>query len=137
MSDNSNYPGNSNALEKILCVVAYIFNLPGALFVRLAGKKSGLCLHHARRSLELFFFLVFLVVCWYIITYILMLIPYGGFPIAVAIFGIVIAATVFSLVLSIIGIVKAVRGENVVFPLVSSLMSRIEPVFKLIGLSQD
>ena len=127
----------TGSLEKILCVLAYFFSLPGALIVRLAGKKSVFCLHHARRSLELFLFMAFLFVSWFIITYILMFIPYGGFPIAVALFGIIVAAEVFSLVLCIIGIIKALQGKNVVFPFVSSLMTRVEPVFTFVGLAEQ
>ena len=123
--------------EKILCLVAYFFSLPGALITRFAGKKSGFCLHHARRSLELFFFMAFLFVSWFIVTYVLMFIPYGGFPLAIALFGIVIAAAVFSTVLCIMGTIKALRGKTVIFPFVSSLMTRIEPVFRFIGLSVE
>lgn len=135
--DNGNSPVKNNSPEKIMCVAAYIFGLPGALFVRLAGKKSGFCLHHARRSLELFLFMVFLIIAWYVITYILILFPYIGFPVAMAVFGIVVAAFIFCLILSIMGMVKALRRETVVFPLVSSVAGRIEPFFKFIGLAQE
>jgi len=120
--------------EKILCLIAYIFSLPGAILVRFAGKKNSFCLHHARRSAELFLFLLFLFVDWYIITYILLIIPYAGFPLAMSLFGIIVAAWLFSLVLCIMGIVKALQGKTVIFPFVTSFMNKIEPVFKFIGL---
>ena len=120
--------------EKFLCFVAYLLSFPGVFIARFAGKKSNLCLHHARRSLELFLFMAFLFVAWFIIAYVLMLVPYGGFPIAMALFGIVVAAAVFSLALSITGIVKAFQGKTVIFPFVSSFMKRVDPVFKLLGL---
>ena len=123
--------------EKVLCLIAYVFSLPGAVLVRFAGKKSSHCLHHARRSLELSFFMIFLLIAWYIITYILLLIPYAGFPLAMALFGIVVAAEVFSFVLSIIGIVKALKGKTCSFPFITPIMFRFEPFFKTIGLSAE
>ena len=128
---------NTNSFEKILCFIAYLFGILGALVVRFAGKKSRFCLHHVRRSLELNFFMVFLFVLWFIITYFLMYIPYGGFPIAMALFGVVITAGIFSLVLVIIGIANGVRGKAVVFPFVTSLMTKIEPVFRYLGLPEE
>jgi len=127
---------NNNPLEKIFCLVAYIFSLPGVLLVCFVGKKSKYCLHHARRSLELFLFIFFLFIFWFVITFILMLIPYGGFPLAIALFGIVVAAAIFCLVLSIMGIFSVLRGEIIVFPFVTSFMNKIEPVFMLLGLSE-
>ncbi|AEF80602.1 hypothetical protein [Leadbettera azotonutricia] len=122
--------------EKILCLVAYLFSIPGIVIARIWGSKSKLCLHHARHSLELFFFIAFLFVAWYIVSYALMFIPYGGFPIAVALFGIVIAGILFSLALCVIGIVGAFTRKPVVFPFVSSFVGPLEPLFKLIGLSE-
>ena len=123
--------------EKILCFAAYIFGFPGAIFVRFAGKKNSFCLHHVRRSIELFLFMTFLLIAWYILAHILFLIPYGGFPLAMAVFGIVVAAAIFSLILFVMGIVKAFQRKTIIFPFVSSLMSRIEPVFKFFGLPEE
>jgi uncharacterized membrane protein len=120
--------------EKILCLIAYVLSLPGALFVRLAGSKNKFCLHHARRSLELSFFMLSLLLAWYVIKAILLLIPYVGFPLSMMLFGIIVAAGVFSLVLCIIGIAKAFRKKTVVFPFITSIMSGIEPLFNFIGL---
>ena len=135
--ENNNPPEKINSFEKILCLIAYVFGIPGVLFVRFKGKKSSLCLHHVRRSLELIFFMVFLFISWFIITYILMYIPYGGFPIAMALFGVVITAGIFSLVLAVMGIAKGFRGKAVVFPFVTSVMSKIEPVFRFLGLPEE
>jgi uncharacterized membrane protein len=123
--------------EKILCLIAYVFSLPGALVVRFLGRNSKFCLHHARRSLELFGFSVFLFIAWYIGGRVLMLIPYAGFPIAIALFAIVMAALLFSAVLCVMAIIKALRGKRTVFPLISAWMERIEPVFVKIGLGLE
>jgi uncharacterized membrane protein len=123
--------------ERILCLIAYIFSLPGVILVRFAGKKSSFCLHHARRSAELFIFLLFLFVNWYVITYILSLIPYAGFLLAIALFGIIVAAWIFCLALCVMGIVKALQGKTVVFPFITSFVNKIDPVFKLIGLPSE
>ena len=87
--------------------------------------------------MELFLFMAFLLVVWFVLAYILFLIPYGGFPLAIAIFGIVVAAAVFCFALTILGIARALSGKKIIFPLVSSLMARIEPFFKLLGFSQN
>lgn len=121
----------------MLCLAAYLLSIPGIVIACLGGRRNKLCLHHARRSLELFCFIAFLLVLWYILTYVLMLIPYGGFPIAMALFGIVIAGLLFSLVLCIRGIAGALKGKPVVFPIVSSVVGRLEPLFKVIGLPKD
>jgi len=123
--------------EKILCLIAYILSFPGAIFVRFTGKKNKFCLHHARRSAELFLFLLFLLVGWYIITYILMIIPYAGFPIAMALFGIIVAAWLYCMVMCVMGIVKALQGKIVIFPFITSFMNKFEPVFKFIGLPME
>jgi uncharacterized Tic20 family protein len=66
-----------------------------------------------------------------------MLVPYVGFPTAMALFAIVTAAILFSAVLCIIGIVKALRGKQMIFPLISAWMAKIEPLFVKIGLGQE
>jgi len=126
----------SKNTEKILCIIAYVFSLPGAIVVRIAGRKNRFCLHHARRSVELFLFMLFLVILWYIVTYVLMLIPYGGFPLAMALFGLVTAAAVFVIVLSIMGIISVLRGKTIVLPFITSLFYKIEKLFTLVGLHE-
>ena len=117
--------------EKILCLLAYILSVPGALIARFAGKNNNLILHHARRSLELFFFMVFLFILWVLIMFVMMIIPYA-FIIGAALFGVVICAGIFCIILSVRGIVYAFKGKTINFPLVSSLAKKIEPVFKLL-----
>ena len=114
--------------------MAYLFSLPGALTVAVLGRKNRFCLHHARRSLELFLFLAFLFCGWFVLLYLLILIPYAGFPVAVGLFGIVVAATLFSWALCILGIIRALRGGEVMFPLITGLMARIGPLWKLLGM---
>jgi uncharacterized membrane protein len=123
--------------EKILCLAAYIFSLPGVILARFAGKKRSFCLHHARRSAELFLFMLFLFALWFAVTYILLLIPYLGFPVAMALFGIVVTAFIFCVVLCVMGIAKALRGETVVFPFVTSFMSKIDPFLRIVGLPDE
>jgi uncharacterized membrane protein len=118
--------------EKILAVIAYLFGLPGAIIAAVLGRKSRFCLHHARRSLELFLFLACIFCVWFVVLYLLILIPYAGFPIAISFFGIVVAGVVFCVVLSILGLVKVLKGDRVLFPLVSSLPERIGPFRKLL-----
>ncbi|MDR1949290.1 MAG: hypothetical protein LBQ38_07860 [Spirochaetaceae bacterium] len=120
--------------EKLLAVIAYLFSLPGVLIAAIAGKKNRFCLHHARRSLELFLFLACIFCVWYIAMYLLILIPYAGFPIAISLFGIVVAGAVFCFVLGIMGIVKALKGSQVVFPLITGLLESIRPFRKLLGM---
>jgi uncharacterized membrane protein len=123
-------------LEKAAAVIAYLFSLPGALAVAALGRKNRFCLHHARRSLELFLFLALLFCGWFALLYLLILIPYAGFPIAVSLFGIVAAAFLFSWVLCILGILKALRGGKVIFPLITGLMERAGPLWKILGMDE-
>jgi uncharacterized membrane protein len=118
--------------EKIPAVIAYLFGLPGILAAAVLGRKSRFCLHHVRRSLELLLFFLCLFCVWFVIMYLLILIPYAGFPIAVSLFGIVVTGAIFCLILAIRGIMKALKGERVVFPLVSSLANRAGPLRKLL-----
>jgi uncharacterized membrane protein len=120
--------------EKIPAVIAYLFGLPGLLVAALLGRKSRFCLHHVRRSLELLLFLLCIFCAWFVIMYLLILIPYAGFPIAVSLFGIVVTGAIFCLVLGIRGIMKALKGERVVFPLVSGLANRVGPLRKLLDM---
>jgi len=136
MAENTDSSVKTGSLEKILCIIAYVFSLPGVIVVRIAGRKRHFCLHHARRSAELFLFMAFLIVLWYIVTYVLMLIPYGGFPLAMALFGLVTAAAVFVIVLSIMGIISVLRGKTIVLPFITSFFYKIEIVFKLAGLPE-
>jgi uncharacterized membrane protein len=118
--------------ERILAVIAYLFGLPGALIAAMLGRKSGFCLHHVRRSLELFFFLACVFCVWFVILYLLILIPYAGFAVAIGLFGIVVAGAVFCFVLSIRGLIKAAKGDRVIFPLVSTFSGRIGPLRNLL-----
>lgn len=120
--------------ERILSAAAYFFSLPGIIAAFFLGRKSPFCLHHVRRALELFLFMAGLFVSWLVVMYLLLFIPYAGFPIAIALFGIVAAGILFALVLGVLGIIKALRGETAAFPFISPLMGRVEPVFGLLGL---
>jgi uncharacterized membrane protein len=122
---------------KILCLLSYLLSVPGIIIARIGGSKNKFCRHHARRSLELFFFLLFLFACWFILMYILSFaIPFAGFSLSIALFGLVIAGVVFSLALCVMGIAKVLKGEEVSFPLVSSMMGHIEKVFTVLGLPE-
>jgi uncharacterized membrane protein len=111
--------------ERILAVIAYLFGLPGIIAAAILGRKSRFCLHHVRRSLELVLFLAFLFGVWFVVLYLLILIPYAGFSLAISLFGIVVAGVVFCFVLGIMGLVKALKGDKVLFPLVSASLERM------------
>jgi uncharacterized membrane protein len=118
--------------ERIPAVIAYLFGLPGLLAAAALGRKSRFCLHHIRRSLELQIFLLALFCAWFVVLYLLILIPYAGFPLAVSLFGIVTAGAVFCLALSVRGLINALKGERVFFPLVSGIPERIGALGKLL-----
>jgi uncharacterized membrane protein len=123
--------------EKVLAVIAYILSPVGAIIALLFGRGRALCRHHARRSLELFVFVTVLFVAWLVVAHLLTLIPYVGFPVGIMLFGLVLAALLFALVLALIGIVKAIKGEEVIFPMVSARMAALEPLWKRLGLATE
>jgi uncharacterized membrane protein len=123
--------------EKVLAVIAYILSPVGAIIALLFGRGKAFCRHHARRSLELFGFVAVLFVAWLVTAHILTLIPYVGFPIGILLFGLVLAAFLFALVLAVIGIIKAIKGEEVIFPMVSARMIALEPLWKRLGLTAE
>jgi uncharacterized membrane protein len=118
--------------ERIPALIAYLFGIPGLLIAAVLGRKNRFCRHHVRRSLELHLFFLALFCAWFVILYLLILIPYAGFPLAVSLFGIVAAGAVFCLALCVRGLIKAAKGERVVFPLVSGIPEKIGALGKLL-----
>lgn len=120
--------------SKILSAGAYLFSLPGILAAVLLGRKDRFCLRHTRRSLELFLFMAALFGLWFVLTCLLLFIPYAGFVLAVILFGIVAAGFVFFAAMTVTGAVKAFQGKEAAFPFVSPFMERFEPLFVRLGL---
>jgi uncharacterized membrane protein len=110
--------------SRLAAAAAYLFSVLGVAFVVLAKRKDPFAVLHAKRSLGIFVFCAFIGISWFILLMLLSMLPYVGFPLGVIFFAVVMAALGYCAVLWIYGIVRALRGREARFPLLSDWTDR-------------
>jgi uncharacterized membrane protein len=101
--------------SNIPAIVAYLVPVIGWLYVFTFQRKNTLAMYHLRQSIGLCLFLVATITGWAVIAWVLAWIPYMG-ALGVALFTIVIAAYLFSIVAWIMGLINALSGRAVPLP---------------------
>jgi uncharacterized membrane protein len=105
------------ARERIMAAIAYIWVI-GWLVVFLAARESKLARFHLKQSAGILLFLVVSVVGWYVLAWVMALVPWLGMMLSIVAFTLVIVAFISAAVIWIIGIVNALRGRLTPLPLI-------------------
>lgn len=105
---------------------AFIAYLPviGWIYVLLLKRRDQLPMFHVRQSIGLFAFLAASFAAWFVVTWVLGLIPFG-FMIGVAFFTMVITALIFGIIAWVTGIIHALQGRMVILPLFGNMANSL------------
>lgn len=105
-------------------VIAYLVPVIGWLYVFIFQRKNPLAMYHLRQSIGLFLFLIMAIVGWAFVAWILAWIPYMG-AVGAALFGLVIAAYMFGVVVWLLGMINALRERISPLPGFGNWASRL------------
>ena len=98
--------------NKIFAFLSYLLLIPGWLIVLIFRRKHPSELGHARQSLVITLVPVLSLILWFVVTWPLLAIPVIGSMVAWFAFALVMADLIFLLVLWIMGMARALRGEQ-------------------------
>ena len=106
------------ANERVLAAMAYLLSVVGAAPVLLLGGDRRFARFHALQSLGIFVVAVVAMVAWIIIGWVLsLIIPIVGPPIAAALFALIVTLYIVLVVITLVGVAHALRGERKPVPL--------------------
>ena len=98
--------------NKIFAFLSYLLLIPGWLVVLVFRRKQEVELVHARQSLVINLGAFLFLVAWFVLTWLLVGIPLMGPLLAWFAFALVITVWIFLVVLWVIGMVRALRGNQ-------------------------
>ena len=109
---------------RIVAAIAYV-PLLGWLLAPLLGRGNAFTRFHLRQSVGLIGFLLVVGLGWALVSFVVsLLIPYG-FLIANALFSLVIAVLIFTVVVWVGGLLNAVRGRVALLPSFGATANRL------------
>jgi uncharacterized membrane protein len=109
--------------SRLPSALAYV-PIVGWLYVLIFQRTNNLAMFHLRQSIGLFLFLAGTFVGWAVIGWLLSWIPFMA-VVSIALFALVIAAFLYSVVAWIIGLLNALRNRVVPLPLFGRWASRL------------
>lgn len=95
--------------SRYLGAVAYLLLVVGPAALLTLRRDDKLVRYHSRQSLGLAAFAVAIFVVWAVVGYVISLVPYFGFIVAVALFAVVIGIYIVLAVLWFVGMVTSLR----------------------------
>ena len=98
--------------NKIFAFLSYLLLIPGWLFVLIFRRKEPSELGHARQSLLLNLVPLILMLLWFVLTWLVIAVPIMGPLVAWFGFSIYLAVGIFLIALWIVGMVRALRGDQ-------------------------
>ena len=98
--------------NRIFAFLSYLLLIPGWLFVLIFRRKQPAEVAHARQSMVINLILFVFLLLWFVLTWLVLAIPLMGPLVAWFGFAIYIAIGIFLLVIWILGMVRALRGDQ-------------------------
>lgn len=111
--------------DRLFAVLSYVLFIVGGLLVLLTQRRDSLAAHHARQSLGIAIAFAAVLGVWIVFGWLITLIPYVGSLMAVATFALVMLTFFYLLILWIVGLVAALRGNALQLPLVDTVVQRV------------
>jgi len=99
-------------VNKIFAFLSYLLLIPGWLFVLIFRRKYPSELIHARQSLVINLVPLLGLVLWFLFTWLVVAIPIMGPLVAWFAFALFIVVAIFLIIMWIIGMVRALRGQQ-------------------------
>ena len=98
--------------NKIFAFLSYLLLIPGWLIVLIFRRKQESELAHARQSMVINLGAVLFLLIWLVLTWLLVGIPFMGPLVAWFAFALVITGWIFFIVMWILGMIRALRGNQ-------------------------
>ena len=98
--------------NKVIAFLSYLLLVPGWLFVLIFRRKQPAELQHARQSLLINLVPILFYLVWLLFTWLVVAIPIMGPLVAWFAFAILIAVCVVLIVLWLVGMIRALRGDQ-------------------------
>lgn len=115
--------------SRYAAVIVYLLPVIGWLYVLLLQRQNSFAIFHLKQVISLCLFLLAVFVGWGVIAWLLAWIPLMA-SVSVALFTMVIVASVFTAIAWIIGLVNALSNRLVPLPVVGRWADRL-PVSRL------
>ena len=113
-----------NRPSRIPAVLAYLVPVIGWLYVLFFQRKNPLAVYHLKQSIGLALFVVATTAGWVVVGWAVAWIPYM-FVLSIALFGIVIAAYLYAVLVWILGLSNALSARLAPLPLFGQWASRL------------
>jgi uncharacterized membrane protein len=107
-----------NTPNRVSASLAYLLLIIGWLYVFLFRKEDKLAMYHTKQSMMLIIVAIGASLIWAIAGWLVSLIPFVGFIVAVAIFALVITVYIVLLIGWIVGMVYALQAKIKPIPVV-------------------
>ncbi len=111
--------------SKLSAFLAYLLLIIGWLYVFLFRRDDEFALYHAKQSVMLVIMAIAAPLVWLVAGWVISLIPFVGFIIAVAVFSLVIMVEIALMIAWIVGMVNAWRAKAKPVPFVGSWAERM------------
>jgi uncharacterized membrane protein len=112
--------------RRLLAFLAYLFSIVGSVILLLLLRRDRYVAYHARQAIALFLFVAAAAVGWAVIAWLTVWVPF--LPIVgLSAFALIIAALVFAVIATIMGMSNALRDRAAPLPLVGGWARRIPP----------
>ena len=95
--------------NRLLAVISYLIPVIGSAVVFLVDRKNLFALYHACQAFALAMMVILLPMVWALISWVIAWVPLAGPTISAATFSIVMAGVLTFLILTVVGVSKALR----------------------------
>jgi uncharacterized membrane protein len=111
--------------NKIFAFLSYLLLIPGWLFVLIFRRKHPSELEHARQSMVINLAPLLLLVVWFVFSWVMFLIPIMGPLLAWFAFALIIVVGIFLIIMWILGMIRALRGEQKLLAIVGGWAAKL------------
>jgi uncharacterized membrane protein len=112
--------------RRVLAFLAYLFSIVGAVIMLLLLRRDRYVAFHAKQAIALFALVAVTALGWALISWVSMWIPFLP-VVTLSAFSLVIAALVFGVIATIMGMSNALRDRTAALPLVGGWAKRLPP----------
>lgn len=112
--------------RRFLAFLAYLFSIVGSVVILLFLRRDRYVAFHAKQAIGLFALVAGTALGWGLISWVSMWIPFLP-VVTLSAFGLVIAALVFAVIGTIMGMVNALRDQMAPLPLIGGWAKRLPP----------
>jgi len=111
--------------SKLSAFLAYLLLVIGWLIIFMFRRNDKFAMYHTKQAMALVIVAIGVPLVWGVASWVLSLIPYIGFIVAVALFALVMAVAILLFIAWIVGMVYAWQGQSKPIPFVGTWAGRL------------